>query len=426
MKNLLNKPLRIFTLYSFVVLLCSIPVYFIIVDLIWIHEVEEHNHIKSEATKQNLRSIKFEDGQMGKSIALWNQIQPETKLREVDALRSDSTYNEYRKNTYIPGKGFDRFEGLVTYFELNGKFYSLTVETNLEESYETILAITAVTALFFIILLIGFIRLNKRISIKLWQPFYVSLQKIKAFDLSSLEKPEFDKTDIIEFEEMNSSVSRLMDGSISVYKQQREFTENASHELQTPLAVIQSKLDLLLQSQSLSSQQSAIIDESHKALTRVFRINKNLLLLAKIENQQYAGQENINLSLQLEEQIELLSDFLFTKNLKLHQQIAPNVNIEGNRVLVEIMLTNILMNAVRHNVKNGEIGICLEQGELIVSNTAVASLNPEKLFKRFSSAAADSPGSGLGLAIVKEICSRYKWNVSYKFENGAHIFAVSF
>lgn len=425
MKNLLNKPLRIFTLYSFVVLLCSIPVYFIIIDLIWIHEVDEHNHMKSEATKQNLRSIKFEAGEMEKSIALWNRIQPETKLREVDALRPDSTYNKYRKNTYIPSKGFDRFEGLVTYFELNGKFYSLTIETNLEESYETILAITAVTTLFFIILLIGFIRLNKRISIKLWRPFYVNLQKIKGFDLSSLQKPEFDQTDVVEFEEMNSSVSRLMDSSISVYRQQREFTENASHELQTPLAVIQSKLDLLLQNQSLSAQQSAIINESHKALTRVSRINKNLLLLAKIENQQYATQESIALSTQLEEQIEQLSDFLITKNLKLQKHIIANINIEGNKVLVEIMLTNILMNAVRHNVKNGDINIHLEAGKLTVSNSGVASLNPEKLFKRFSSADSNSPGTGLGLAIVREICSLYKWNISYSFENGSHVFVLT-
>ncbi|TCC82609.1 sensor histidine kinase [Pedobacter hiemivivus] len=426
MKNLLNKPLRIFTLYSFIVLLCSIPVYFIIIDFIWVREVGEHNRIKSEATKQNFRSIKFKDGEMEKSIALWNRIQPETKLREVDALRPDSTYNEYRKNTYIPSKGLDRYEGRVTYFELNGKFYSVTIETNLEESYETILAITAVTALFFIILLIGFIRLNKKISTQLWRSFYESLQKIKSFDLSSLKKPEFDKTDVIEFEEMNSSVSRLMDGSINVYRQQREFTENASHELQTPLAVIQSKLDLLLQSQSLSAQQSAIIDETHKALTRVSRINKNLLLLAKIENQQYADQESINISLQLEEQIAQLSDFLATKNLKLQEQIAPDITMKGNKVLVEIMLTNILMNAVRHTVKNGEINIRLEQDRLTISNSGEASLNSEKLFKRFSSADANSPGTGLGLAIVREICSRYQWNVSYNFENGVHVFVLSF
>jgi signal transduction histidine kinase len=426
MNNLLNKPLKTFAFYSFIVLLCSIPVYFFMIDFIWIHEIDEHNRIVSESTKQNLRSLKLDDKKLRESIVLWDQIQPETKLQAAPALLPDSTYNIYRKNKYIPGKGYDRFEGLVSYFELNGKFYSVTVETNVEESYETIFAITTITGFFFIVLLMGFIILNKKISRKLWNPFYQSLQKIKAFDLSMQQSPQFEKTDIAEFEEMNNSIGKLIDSNIKVYRQQKEFTENASHELQTPLAVVQSKLDLLLQSSTLSAQQCSVINDTHQALSKVSRINKNLLLLAKIENHQFSGKEKIDLSAHLEENILLLCDFLQHKNLKISQEIQSGVTLESNKVLTEIMLTNLLMNAIRHNVLNGHINICLKGDKLSIANTGNHPLNKEKLFRRFSTASSETPGTGLGLAIVQEICNNQEWNISYKFEHHQHIFCLTF
>jgi signal transduction histidine kinase len=425
MKKLLHKPLKAFAIYSFVVLLCSIPVYFFIIDYIWIREINQHNRIKSESAKQNLQALKLEERELKQGIALWNKLQPEAKIQEVSAMLPDSSYNIYRKNRYITSKGYDRFEGLVTYFKLNNMFYSITVETNVEESYETIFVITAITASFFLVLLTGFIILNEKISKKLWSPFYHSLQKIRSFNLSSQQKPTFEKTDIAEFEEMNTSISRLIDSNIDVYRQQKEFTENASHELQTPLAIVQSKLDLLLQSSALSEEQSAIIDHTNKALARVSRINRNLLLLAKIENQQFADKEQINLSAQLQEQISLLSDFLLKKNLKIEQQIKPNIIIEGNKVLVEILLTNLLMNAIRHNIKNGLIRITLNNNSLRILNTGITGLNEEKIFKRFSTASSGNPGTGLGLAIVKEICNQQGWQLSYLFENKLHIFSIT-
>lgn len=425
MKKLLYKPLRAFALYSLLVLACSIPVYFLIIDYIWTREISQHNRIKSESAKQNLQALKLQERELEQGIALWNKLQPDAKIKEVKALLPDSSYNIYRKNQYIPSKGYDRFQGLVSYFELNNKFYSITVESNVEESYETIFAITGITTFFFIILLTGFIILNKKISKRLWKPFYQSLQKISAFNLSSQQKPGFEQTDIAEFEEMNASISRLIESNINVYRQQKEFTENASHELQTPLAIVQSKLDLLLQSSSLSQVQSAIIDQTNHALARVSRINKNLLLLAKIENQQFSDQEQIDLSAQLQDQISLFSDFLSGKNLKIEHQIEANITIKTNKVLLEILLTNLLMNAIRHNVKNGLIHITLKKDNLRISNTGITGLNVEKLFQRFSTASSQNPGTGLGLAIAKEICNRQGWQSNYRFENNQHIFSIS-
>jgi signal transduction histidine kinase len=426
MNNLLNKPLKAFISYSFIVLVCSIPVYFFMIDFIWLHEVDAHNRIRSESTKQNLRTLNLDGRRLEEVLQLWNHLQPEAKIQKVAQLKPDSTFNLYRKNRYIPGKGYDRFQGLVTYVESNGKFYSITVETNVEESYETISAITAVTGFFFIILLSGFIFLNKRISQKLWTPFYVSLQKIKSFELSSQTRPSFERTDIIEFEEMNGSLSRLIEGNIDVFRRQKEFTENASHELQTPLAIVQLKLDLLLQSSMLSAEQSSIIDDIHHALARVSRINKNLLLLAKIENLQFGLKEQVDLSAHLEKNIALFSDFLKSKNLTISCDILSGVVIKGNKMLVEVMLNNLLMNAVRHNIENGKIEVLLALDQLRISNSGTSALNGAKLFKRFSMAAPETHGSGLGLAIVQEICNTHGWNIQYNFEPKMHVFVWLF
>lgn len=426
MIKLLNKPLKSFIIYAFIVLAGSIPVYYIIVDSIWISEINEHNRIVSQATKKNLASLQLSNKKLKESILLWNRLQPETRLQEAEAMKPDSTYNIYRKNRYFPGNDYDRFQGLVSYFEINDKPYSVTVETNLEETYETILAITAVTALFFIILLFGLILLNKKISAKLWQPFYNSLQKIKSFDLNSQQNIVFEKSSILEFEEMNNSLHKLIETNILVYRHQKEFTENASHELQTPLAIVQSKLNLLLQNPSVTKGQSVIIDDTHKALSRVSRINKNLLLLAKIENQQYMDKEPILLDAALTDILALLVDFAADKQLKISQNIQSGIVVEGNRILVEIMLTNLLMNAIRHNVYKTEINISLKNHQLVISNTGIAALNENKLFKRFSAASSHTPGSGLGLSIVREICNRYNWNIRYVFLNNLHTFSLSF
>lgn len=422
--KLLDKPLKAFASYALIVLACSIPVYFLMIDWIWIHEINEHNLIVSESTKKNIQKLNFNDEQLNEATKLWNSLQPEAKLQQVESWKPDSTYNVYRKNQYMPDKGYDRYHGLVSYFPLNGKMYSLTVETNIEESYETIAAITAITVLFFIVLLVGFIKLNKRISAKLWKPFYQTLEKIKSFDLNQQHTIPFEKTDINEFEVMNTSINKLIESNVSVFRQQKEFTENASHELQTPLAVVQGKLDLLIQTDGITIEQATIIEEANNALSRISRINKNLLLLAKIENQQFLTKEQINIAEPLREILELLSDMLEDKSLLI--DLESECFVEGNRMLIEIMLTNLLINSIRHTGSKAKINIILKKDQLVISNTGTSTLKTEKLFKRFNSATIQAPGSGLGLSIVNEICKRYKWDINYSYIENLHTFTVKF
>ncbi|HMI01908.1 MAG TPA: histidine kinase dimerization/phospho-acceptor domain-containing protein [Pedobacter sp.] len=309
-------------------------------------------------------------------------------------------------------------------YELDEHNIILTPEAGREDTFLFIGAITLLTVFFFVLILGGFVLLNRKISRRLWQPFYQTLEKIKSFDLNSNTTVKFEPGNIIEFEELNASINKLLERNIATFRQQKEFTENASHELQTPLAIVQSKMDLLLQDGALTSAQSQIIEETNNALSRVSRINKNLLLLAKIENQQFLEKQQVNMSEPLQEILDLLSGLLEDRSIE--SNISPNCIVEGNRILVEVMLTNLLMNSLRHTESGIKIELSLSPVELVISNPGNYPLDGSKLFRRFSAASSQTPGSGLGLSIVKEICSRYNWDVGYSFADGRHVFSIRF
>ncbi|MFC6102269.1 sensor histidine kinase [Olivibacter domesticus] len=315
------------------------------------------------------------------------------------------------------------FSTLLQY-ELNEHNIILTEKAGREDSYLIIAMVTILTVLFSSLLLVGLVLLNRRLSRKLWRPFYDSLAKIKGFDLNRHQTVDFEPTDIAEFAELNANLDKLITSSISAYSQQKKFTENASHELQTPLAIMQSKLDLFLQEKNLSPHQYQLIRELSAAVARTSRVNKNLLMLAKIDNKQFEQQEMIDLSMLLKDIIDLLREHINDKSIILETNITDGISITGNKVLVEVLLQNLLFNAYRHNWNGGELLIHLDATGIIIANSGKEELDTTQLFKRFASTSGG--GTGLGLAIVQEICTSLGWSVRYAFENRKHYFYVHF
>jgi signal transduction histidine kinase len=428
MNKLLNKSFKSFTIYALIVLATSVPAYYYLVDSIWLRELDEHNEIVADRTEKELNSLNIAQTELNQSITLWNKIQPGTNLEKttLDNNRTDSTYTVLRKNIYVEHNEIDRFRGLSRVIKVNGENYLLTVETNIEETEETAIAIAILTFLFFLILVVGFLILNKRLSVKLWQPFRNTLTKLKTFNLNSQNKISFEESKILEFEELNVALNKLIEHTISVYKSQKEFTENASHELQTPLAIIKNKLDILLQKEALTDRQYQIIEDINKALTRVSRINKNLLLLAKIENQQFDESETINLSELSEECLEQLKEHFSTKELSVHTSIEKDCVVTGNRVLIEVLINNLLLNSIKHSSQKGIVEVKLSQSCFIISNSGTTTLEKEHLFKRFKKSSEESSGSGLGLSIVEQICKRHQWTIDYDFHQETHTFKINF
>lgn len=425
MSKLLDKPFKSFSIYALIILACSIPVYYFVVDAIWLEELDEHNSIVRKRMEKGIQHTQVDEQELNKTLQIWNSLQPGTKLIAIDeskvkkdSVYTISSYNNFEQET-------DRFRVLSTTIRVQGKPYQLTISTNVEEADETLIAIAIVTILFFAFLVLGFVFLNKRISRKSWKPFYHTLKQLKNFDLTKDQQIHLEKSDIEEFEELNRELSELILKNTSAFNQQKRFIENASHELQTPLAILKSKMDILLQDEQLSEVQSSTIEAINSNLSRISRINKNLLLLAKIENHQFAEETTVNVHEMLEESKDLLEDYIQNKGMQIQLRAIP-YSLTCNQTLLEVLINNLLINAIRHGNVHDTIKISLENGKLTFSNTGIRALNPDQLFVRFGISSEETTNSGLGLAISKEICDRYHWKLSYSFSEQQHEFTIRF
>lgn len=263
---------------------------------------------------------------------------------------------------------------------------------------------------------------------KLWQPFDDTLRKAEQFNLAQSEIPFFAETDIQEFARLNHSLGQLMKKDKDTYRIQKEFTENASHELQTPLAIIRSKLDLLML-ENLTESQMQLVSDLYELTMRMGYLNRNLLLLAKIENAQYTVLEEVDIATLLTDSLPLYETLQNGKTLRIYDcRINSNRKLRANSVLLECLLKNLIVNALRHSKEKGEVQILVEDNCLTVSNESTVGkpLDTDTLFCRFRPGNVRQKGNGLGLAIVKAICDFHHWIVKYKFEAGSHHFIVNF
>lgn len=402
--------------------------YYLVIEKIWIAELDEHNQTMAETTEKAFNRLSLTENERKDKIEFWNNIHPGLYLEELPEGKTitDSTFTAKKDSKYVPKEADDNFRVLITSIRISGKPYYLRTITSFEDAKEVITAIAIITFFFFVCILIGLLIINRKLSKTVWMPFRNTLKKLKGFNLNSQAKIDFDKTDTTEFAELNQSLSRLIEHTISAYQTQKEFTENASHELQTPLAILKNKLDIFLQSDELTERQYHIAEEMNKALIRSARINKNLLLLAKIDNSQFDSTELIHFDSLLVQSMDLLQEHFEQKNISVGTDILADVKVNGNRSLAEVLINNLLLNAIRHTSANGTIKVTLSKSGFEVANSGEQALDPQLLFKRFSRLSADNSGSGLGLSIVQEICRSSHWTIQYRFENSSHIFFIRF
>lgn len=279
--------------------------------------------------------------------------------------------------------------------------------------------------LIVIVLSIAFIFTMRYVSHKTWEPFNHTLEQLEHFTLEEGNIPNFKHTNIKEFEQLNKELAKLIGRNIKTYSQQKEFIENASHELQTPLAVMQGKLDLLLQQPELTDKQADIIKNMYELLARMTRLNRNLLLLARIENKQYIEVTDVNIKTIVENILMQLDPFMNGKQISL--KCTTGAKPKASQILVESLVSNLITNALRHTPCDGTIDITITDSSLTVANPGEEyELDKEKLFQRFYRSDGKANGNGLGLAIVKAICDFHGWRVNYYYQNSKHYFSVSF
>jgi len=316
------------------------------------------------------------------------------------------------------------YRQLTQVIRLHDRSYLMIIRKSLIERDDLIKNIFSVMLIVFTGLLAFIILMNWILNRRLWKPFYQSLEKIQGVQLKKMESVSFSPSSTHEFNRLNASLNTMVARIYADYQNIKELTEDAAHEMQTPLAIAQSKLELLLQDESLSDAQLQAIAQSSEALQRLTRLNHSLLLLAKIENHQYDVSQPEGLQQVTERYLGLLDELIRDKKLSVEKQLNATWSMPS--ALAEMLISNLLGNAIRYNYPGGKIFLHLDDQQLSISNTSEWPAIPEKqLFQRFKKASVLNDNSnGLGLAIVKRICDTCNLPITYQFENGIHTFTI--
>ncbi|MCA6438433.1 MAG: HAMP domain-containing histidine kinase [Chitinophagaceae bacterium] len=308
-----------------------------------------------------------------------------------------------------------------------GKTFILTTFVTSKEYSHLLIKVFGTELFVFILLLIAIVVINRNISRKLWQPFYTTLVSASGYDVVKNNSLVLaDKTEILEFDQLNQELNELLKKNNQAYNNQKQFVEHASHEIQTPIAIIRSKLELLINEHELTEQTALLLADITAANDRLSQLNKSLLLLAKIDNNQFPDQEKVNITKLIQSIVtnyeEHYENFPVTE-LKL----AYDVFITANPALMEILFTNLVKNAVVHNYPGGFIKIRLTENECIIENSGgKITKDPIQLFERFNKGNAASQTTGLGLALVKQIVQLYSMDVMYTYADSIHDIKVIF
>lgn len=382
--------------------------------------------IEEEATEQLVSNEK-------RIVKALKQGQPVPNLMPVMEVKKTTGYSKEQltlKDTvfYDPLEGeTETFLQMTSVRRINDDFYKITLRQMVVERLHSLTTIGLSLAIVMLLLLLFLAFANRVIYRKLWAPFYTSLRALKSFSIYQSKPLQLDESKISEFSELNTAIYGLTEKTRTDFRALKEFSENASHEMQTPLAVIQAKLDELLQESGLDEQQAVRIQAAYSAGQKLSKLNQTLLLLTKIENRQFIYTEALDLREVVERQLQESEDFLQDRQLQLYYTTGAPVTAVANPALAETLVSNLLRNAIRHNIPGGEISVALAEKSLTVSNSGKPLPHaPAMLFERFRKADPSSGSLGLGLSIVRTICHLYGWQVQYEARQTTHTLRITF
>ncbi len=304
--------------------------------------------------------------------------------------------------------------------------YQLTIKKSQEQKAVFVANISRVLLLVFVLIFVVLLLFNSLINQTIWKPFKRTLEKIRGAELHKMEGIHFEKTSITEFNDLNTSLNLMAHKMYSDFVNMKEFTENAAHEMQTPLAVAQSKIELLLQDANLTDEQASSIAQASTALKRLSNLNQSLLLLAKIENNQFETNEQIDLGAVTKKYLQLFSEIIKDKGVEINTATEGAFITAIHPFLAESLISNLVGNAVKYNYAEGRIDILINGKMFKVSNTShLSAIENNQLYKRFNKKYAGyETSNGLGLAIIKKICDSSQLTINYQCEAGVHSFTI--
>jgi len=411
--KLFAKYTRINLLTTIIIFLLSATAFYFVIRYILINQVD--NDLRIE--EREIETYVHEHGVLPEPIPVKDQ--------KISYALVDREFLKRKFTTeHFEGEG-DSFRVLHFGITAGEKMYIATVAKSLEGTDDLTRSILLISLATILVILVTSLVINRVLLKKLWQPFYTSLDILKNFRVDKKQSLNFPSTQIDEFTFMNQTIGKTTNQAQQEYSLLKEFTENASHEMQTPLAIIRSKLDLLIQDENLSEDQSKTMQSAYTAIEKLSRLNQSLLLLAKIENNQYADTSRINLKDRIAEKLDAFHELWQNQNISVTSTLK-DATINLNTELADILLNNLFSNATRHNFSNGTIDVALEEKQLKISNSSHENeLNSRQMFLRFFSQDRKSRYNGLGLSIIKQICDVSGISIQYLFSGNEHRFILT-
>lgn len=406
---------RVNLIISLLVLLLTGIIYYFLIHLILNAKLDKDLEVEEDEIMQYAATYK-------KLPLPGNYLDQQVSFRELHP--SDTGNREFKNTIYKnePENNVEPGRELVTRLDLNGKTYEVTIVKSRLESEGLVRMILLITLAVTGLLLLTLFVINRFILSRLWKPFYAVLDQMKSFNLVKSHQLQFRKGEVDEFDELFDSANLMALRVQQDYKELKNFTDSAAHEMMTPLAIIRSKLDTLLQTGDFNDQQYGLLDDIYRAINRTSRLNQSLLLLTKIENRQLPESGIYPMHELLREKVRQFEELFEKKNLKPNLDIHPT-SLVMSRYLADIFFNNLLSNAVRHNYQGGSVWVKSSGNAILIGNTGRKEKLDEKYFQRFYKS-ADSEGTGLGLAICREISVQYGYQFTYEMINGNHYFKL--
>ena len=426
--KLLTRYNRVNLLTTIIVMLITGIIYYQVIDLILTHKVDkdlavEENEIFEYVNSNHRLPQVFESNDLQ---ITFSEAKPGSVTRQfINTVYRRKNEEHHGRHKHKHDDDDESGRGLISSVTVGDKYYQILIVESKVETEDLIKIIFVITIAVILLLLLILFVTNRLILSRLWQPFHNLLKELRLFNVvDNKDIPDLD-TNIEEFKELNQAIISMSTRVKSDYKDLKTFTENASHELLTPIAVINSKLDTLIQTENFSPQQSKLLNDLYSAVSRLTRLNQSLLLLVKIENHLVEGVEQINLKIAIQDILIQFEEIFLDKELKVSGQLNDK-ELHASPYLIDILLNNLLSNAIRHNYKGGEINIKLTREQLVIENTGEnTTLQNEQIFTRFHKS-SHSEGSGLGLTISRQICENLGFTLEYSFEQPYHAFRVKF
>lgn len=414
--KLFEKTRKTYFLYSIIIFIISSTVIYFT--------------LKRVVTKKQDENLLWDQKIIARKIKYDNPL----PIFEVEDFPSKASVKDtlYFKDTLIYQvidnvEKYELYRQLTSVENLQGTTYRIITRSSVVRNQDFILVITLSVGIVVLLLIITVYFVNTIIMRSVWLPFYENLEIVKNFSVETNKPIHLHESNIDEFQELNTSLSKLTDKINSDFNNLKEFTENASHEMQTPLAIMHSKSEVLLQSENLTSEQASQIRVIYQSVQRLSKLNKTLLLLSKIENKQFKDLEPIKVNEVIEKNLEIFEDFIENKNLTVHEKSTLEVEINANPMLFEMVISNLISNAIKHNKEDGVIEILTTNLFISISNSGEPSkLASSSLFERFKKDSNAANSFGLGLAIVKKICDNYNWKITHSYVEDQHNVSIYF